>query len=112
MRMRRAVGFGAVVLLLLAAYNVVTQLFPALIASLPNRPLATREGALAGIVAGEATVAALTLTGATMGSLFPSWPSVITDLNVGIVAMVVNVAVLLAVSTATRRRPIIRQGTR
>ncbi|HKV52513.1 MAG TPA: sodium:solute symporter [Gemmatimonadaceae bacterium] len=98
-------GGSTLVLLLLAAYNVVTQLFPALVLSLPNRPIATRQGAMAGILAGEATVLALTLTGATMGSLFPSWPAMITDLNVGIVAMLVNVAVLLVVSWATVRRP-------
>ena len=98
-------GGSTLVLLLLAAYNVVTQLFPALMLSLPNRLIATREGAIAGILAGEATVVALTLTGATMGSLFPSWPPVITDLNVGIVAMAVNVVVLLVVSGLTGRRP-------
>jgi len=96
-------GGSTLVWLLLAAYNVVTQLFPALILSLPNRPIATRQGAMAGIVAGEATVVALTLTGATMGSLFPSWPPVITDLNVGIIAMLVNVLVLFAVSGLTGR---------
>jgi len=77
--------------------------------SLPNRPIATRQGAMAGILAGEATVVALTLTGATMASLFPSWPAVVTDLNVGIVAMAVNVVVLFAVSGLTGRRPTARQ---
>lgn len=96
-------GGSTLVLLLLAAYNVVTQLFPALMLCLPNRPIATRQGAIAGILAGEATVAALTLTGATMGSLFPSWPPVITDLNVGIIAMLVNVVVLFVVSGLTGR---------
>jgi len=104
-------GGSTLVWLLLAAYNVVTQLFPALILSLPNRPIATRQGAMAGIVAGEATVVALTLTGATMGSLFPSWPPVITDLNVGIIAMLVNVLVLFVVSGLTGRRPTAPQTT-
>jgi SSS family solute:Na+ symporter len=90
-------GGETLVVLLLMGYNVVTQLFPALILSLTRAPLVTRHGALAGIVAGELTVMALTLTGATMSSLFPSWPPAITDLNVGLVAMAVNVTVTLAV---------------
>jgi SSS family solute:Na+ symporter len=39
-----------------------------------------------------------------MATLFPDWPEVVRDLNVGIVAMVVNVAVLTVVTLATRAR--------
>lgn len=91
-------GGETLVTLLLMGYNIVTQLFPALVASLPERPLATRHGALAGILAGEAAVTYLTLSKHTTATLFPSWPSVITDLNVGLVAMVVNVVVMAVVS--------------
>ena len=97
-------GGETLVMLLLMGYNFVTQLFPALILSLARVPLATRQGAFAGILAGEATVAYLTLSGATMSTLLPGWPEVVRDLNVGIVAMIVNVAVLAAVSLATRAR--------
>jgi SSS family solute:Na+ symporter len=97
-------GGDAIVPLLLLGYNVVTQLFPALILSLPETPWATRTGAMAGILAGEATIAWVALSGATFAKLFPRWPSVITDLNVGLVAMTVNVVVLLAVTGATRGR--------
>jgi len=97
-------GGEAIVPLLLLGYNLVTQLFPALILSLPEKPLATRAGAMAGILAGEATIAWVSLSGTTLAKLYPRWPSAITDLNVGIVAMSVNVVVLLAVSAATRRR--------
>lgn len=97
-------GGETLVMLLLMGYNFVTQLFPALVLSLGPAPLATRQGAFAGILAGELTVAALTLSGASVATLFPSWPSLVTDLNVGIVAMLVNVAVLAVVSLATRRR--------
>jgi solute:Na+ symporter, SSS family len=95
-------GGSALVPLLLMGYNLVTQLFPALVLSLPGTPLATRWGALAGIVAGEATVLWLALSGVTLARMFPAWPGVITDLNVGIVALLVNTAVLLAVSAVTR----------
>jgi SSS family solute:Na+ symporter len=97
-------GGEAIVPLLLLGYNFVTQLFPSLILSLPAQPLATRAGTMAGILAGEGTIAWLSLSGTTLAKVFPSWPSVITDLNIGIVAMVVNVAVLVAVSALTRAR--------
>ncbi len=97
-------GGETLVMLLLMGYNFVTQLFPALVLSLGRTPYATRQGALAGILAGEATVAYLTITGATMATLFPEWPEVVRDLNVGIVALVVNVVVLGVVTFATRER--------
>jgi SSS family solute:Na+ symporter len=96
-------GGTTLVVLLLMGYNFVTQLFPALVLSLGRAPFATRAGAFAGIIAGEVTVAYLTITSSTMATLFPTWPEVIRDLNVGIVAMVVNVAVLAGVSAVTRR---------
>jgi SSS family solute:Na+ symporter len=97
-------GGEGIVPLLLLGYNLVTQLFPALIMSLPARPLATRAGSMAGIITGVTTIAWSSLSGTTLAKLFPAWPSVITDLNIGIVAMSVNVVVLLAVSAATRER--------
>ncbi|HEX6535611.1 MAG TPA: sodium:solute symporter family protein [Gemmatimonadaceae bacterium] len=104
-------GGDTLVMLLLMGYNFVTQLFPALVLSLPRRPIATRQGAFAGILAGTLTVAYLTVSKATMATLFPSLPSVVTDLNIGIVAMVVNVVVLAAVSVATRGSGIGKRGS-
>jgi SSS family solute:Na+ symporter len=62
----------------------------------------TKAGAIAGILAGETLIAIFWYKGWTLAKLFPSWPSVITDLNIGIVALIVNVAVLLLVSGMTR----------
>jgi len=95
-------GGTAIVPLLLLGYNFVTQLFPALLLSLPARPIATRAGAIAGILTGEAIVIALQWSGIKLATLLPAWPSVITDLNIGIVAMIANVTVLLGVSAMTR----------
>ncbi len=94
---------NALVPLLLMGYNLVTQLFPLVLLAIPRVPLATRAGAFAGILAGEATVAYLTLSGATLSTLFPTWPEAVTDLNVGIVALLVNVFFVAVVSAATRR---------
>jgi SSS family solute:Na+ symporter len=96
-------GGQAIVALLLMGYNVVTQLFPALVLSLGGAPRISARTALAGILAGEATVAAVTLSGASLGTLLPGWPSVITELNVGIVALAVNLLVTVIVAVVERR---------
>ena len=95
-------GSEAIVPLLLMGYNLVTQLFPALFFSLPERPMVSTAAAAAGILAGEATVAYLSLSGASVATLMPWAPQVVKDLNVGIVALIVNVAVLGIVGAVTR----------
>ncbi len=103
-------GGDTIVALLLMGYAFVTQLFPALILSLAPRNPATAEGAMAGIVVGVATVAVMTATHLTLAGLFPALPGVIQDLNVGIVAMALNVAVLAGVSALTPARTPALQG--
>jgi solute:Na+ symporter, SSS family len=94
-------GGNTIVALLLMGYSLVTQLFPSLVLSLARHNIATREGAMAGIIAGIATVAAVSLSGANFHAL--RWlPAEVQDLNVGIVALVVNVIVLIVVSFAMR----------
>ncbi|MFH8572418.1 hypothetical protein [Streptomyces sp. NPDC017993] len=80
----------------------MTQLFPAVLGSLSSRPVVTKQGAAAGIVVGVVTVAAVTLTGISVGSLLPFLPESVKDLNVGIIALLLNAVVTLAVSSATR----------
>lgn len=97
-------GNSTIVALLLMGYSFVTQLFPALVSSLlPNSPV-TKWGAFAGIAAGVATVVYLSLAHQTMGTLFPALPEMVRDLNVGIVALIVNLIALGIVSAFTARR--------
>jgi solute:Na+ symporter, SSS family len=84
-------------------YNLVTQLFPLVVLALPQVPLASRTGALMGIIAGKATVAFFSLSGGTLVTWFPSWPKAITDINVGMIALLVNVMVVTVVSLGTRK---------
>ncbi len=95
-------GGETIVALLLMGYAFVTQLFPALLMSLARNNPVTRAGAFAGICVGVATVAAITLTHSTLGTLFPSWPDAVKDINVGIVALVLNVVALVVVSALGR----------
>lgn len=97
-------GSEAIVPLLLMGYNMVTQLFPSLLACLGERPRVSTAGAFAGIVAGLATVAYLSLSGASVATLAPWAPQMVKDLNVGLVALAVNASVMFAVSAATPRR--------
>jgi SSS family solute:Na+ symporter len=66
----------------------------------------TREGAFASICVGIATVAATSLTHTDMSVLFPVLPEALRDLNIGVVALMLNVVTLAIVSAATRRRPL------
>jgi SSS family solute:Na+ symporter len=68
----------------------------------------TKQGAMAGIVAGVGMVAAMSFAGATpetsstVDALVGGLPSFLAQLNLGIVALVVNLVVMVAVSAATR----------
>jgi len=95
-------GSSTIVTMLLVGYSYVTQLFPTVIASLMPRNPVTASGAFAGILAGVIVATILTFTHATIGTLIPGLPEAIRDLNVGIIALIANVVVLLVVSAITR----------
>jgi SSS family solute:Na+ symporter len=97
-------GGETIVALLLMGYSFVTQLFPAVVTSLAARNWVTKQGAFAGIVAGVAVVAYTTLAHASIGQWFPFLPDKIKDLNIGLVALALNIAVLILVSAVTQPR--------
>jgi SSS family solute:Na+ symporter len=95
-------GGQTIVSLLLMAYSLVTQLFPALLASImPSRPV-SKVGAIVGILVGEATVAILSVTKMTISDLIPFIPDFLKDTNVGVVALTLNVIAMLLVTAVTR----------
>ena len=100
-------GNSTIVTLLLVGYSFVTQFFPALIASLMPRNFVTREGAFAGIAVGVVAAAYLTFSKSSLGGLFPSWPQAMKDLNIGIVALILNMAALVLVSAVTKSSRIV-----
>ncbi|GED71804.1 putative symporter YhjB [Brevibacillus reuszeri] len=85
------------------ASSILTQLFPAFIFCLPANPFATKQGAFSGIIAGAIFLSYFTITGAKLADMFPQWPSLLTDINPGFFALVINTLVLLVVSVLTRR---------
>ena len=50
--------------------------------------------------------AVLTFTHATIGTLIPGLPQAIQDINVGIIALVANIVVLVVVSAVSRPRAV------
>ena len=95
-------GNATIVTMLLVGYSFVTQLFPAVVASLMPRNPTTPAGAFAGILVGAVVAAVLSFTHATIGSLFPALPQAIRDLNVGIIALAANIVAMVVVSAVTR----------
>jgi len=95
-------GGATIVALLLMGYNFVTQLFPAVFFSLMQRNPVTKQGAFCGILAGVVTVAAVTLSKSTVAGLFPFLPSPLMDLNVGMVALIINIGTTLLISLITQ----------
>ncbi len=96
-------GGDTLVTLLLMGYALVTQLFPALLAILWPAARITAAGAMTGILSGVAVVGGVTLSGTTAATLLPSWPPIITDVNIGTLALVVNVAAMFTVSRLAGR---------
>ena len=97
-------GGNTIVALLLMGYNFVTQLFPALVCSLAARNRATKQGAFCGILAGVAVVVFTTVTHLSVAQIVPSAPDALKDINIGFLALAVNVVVLFVVSAVTQTR--------
>lgn len=95
-------GGHGIVALLLMGYSFVTQLFPALLLSLLPRQFVTKQGAASGIIVGVGAVAYISLTHSTIGQLLPFLSAGARDINVGIVALILNFIVLVTVSLLTR----------
>ena len=68
---------------------------------------ATKQGAFCGVLAGVVTVALITLTKSTIADILPFLPDALQDLNVGFVALIVNLGVMALVSLVTRKAPVL-----
>jgi SSS family solute:Na+ symporter len=95
-------GGETIVALLLMGYSFVTQLFPAVLCSLAPRNRATKQGAFCGIVVGVAVVAVTTIMHLSVGQLLPFLPDALKDVNIGFIALTLNVIVFGIVSALTQ----------
>ncbi|HWL24970.1 MAG TPA: sodium:solute symporter family protein, partial [Ureibacillus sp.] len=96
-------GGNTLATLLLMGYSLMTQLFPSLLFSFMKDNFVNKYGAASGIICGIATVAYITISESTIGTLFPSLPQAAKDLNVGIIALVINLVVTIIVSLIVRK---------
>ncbi|MTH53018.1 sodium:solute symporter family protein [Bacillus mangrovi] len=97
-------GGSTIVTLLLMGYSLVTQLFPSLLFSLFPQRIVTKQGAFAGIIAGVSVVAYTSIAGTSIGTLFPSLPQAAKDVNIGIIALGINLIFMFGVSFFTKQR--------
>lgn len=104
-------GGNTIVTLLLMGYSFITQLAPPLFFSLLKNNFITKQGAFSGVIAGVITVAYITIAKTTLSKLFPSLPHFIQDLNIGIVALFINLLIMLVVSIITQNTLITRKNT-
>jgi solute:Na+ symporter, SSS family len=104
-------GGNSLFSLALIAYNFITQLAPAFFASLMRKNFVTKHGAFAGIITGGVLVSIMELGNIKISKLFPYLPQAIKDLNVGIIALLVNIVVLVVVSLMTKNINYTHQGT-
>jgi solute:Na+ symporter, SSS family len=88
-------GGETLVTLLLFAYSIVTQLFPALLVALVWPARAHAPSAVAGLLVGEGIVVGTGLAEITVPALLPTWPHAITDIHIGLFALIINACVLL-----------------
>jgi SSS family solute:Na+ symporter len=98
-------GGETIVALLLMGYSFVTQLFPAMLCSLLPHNRATKQGAFCGILSGVLVVAVTTSMHLSVGQLFPFLPDGAKDVNIGFVALTLNIIVFALVSAVTQPRP-------
>ena len=97
-------GGTTIVALLLMGYTFVTQLFPSLLASLLPRNPVTREGRLCRNLRRRRDGGGDALDPHQFAGLLPGLPETLRDLNIGIVALLLNLVATGAVSAVTRRR--------
>ncbi|KAA9027774.1 sodium:solute symporter family protein [Niallia endozanthoxylica] len=102
-------GGNTLLALLTMAYSFVLQLFPPLIFSFLKKNPVSKAGASVGMIVGVTLVAYLTLTGATMATIFPTAPSYIKDLDIGIISFTINTIIMLTVSVFTKRNNVVIQ---
>lgn len=74
---------GAITLLFLMGYGLVTQFVPAVVCILLKKNPLTVQGVFAGIIVGVMIVVWQAATGAHLSKLFANWPSYIQDSNIG-----------------------------
>ena len=94
-------GGNALAILNIMSYGLITQLVPAIFFSFYPSRLMNKYGAIAGILTGVSIVLFNAVTSFKLVNIFPNISSVINDINMGFVAIVINIIIAITVSLAT-----------
>lgn len=94
-------GGNALAILNIMSYGLITQLVPAMAFNFFNSKYMNKFGAMAGILTGVSIVLFNAVTSFKLVNIFPNIPSVINDINIGFVAILINIAVGVIVSLLT-----------
>jgi len=94
-------GGEALAVLNIMSYGLITQLVPALIFGFFNTKLMNKYGAIAGIITGVSIVLFNAVTSFKLVNIFPNIPSSINDINIGFVAIGINIIISVGVSLVT-----------
>jgi len=96
-------GGTTIVSVAIFASSLLTQLLPSLVFSLLPRSFGSKQAAIASIVAGGVVVGLSTLGGVSLAQLFPDASTTVKSINIGLVALAVNVTVYTLVALAGPR---------
>ncbi|QCJ44994.1 sodium:solute symporter family protein [Bacillus sp. S3] len=95
------IGGDALAILNIMSYGLITQLVPALIFGFFDTKFMNAYGAMAGIVTGVSIVLVNAVTSFKLIDIFPTIPSALNDINIGFVAIAVNIFIGVLVSLIT-----------
>ncbi|KAB2329349.1 sodium:solute symporter family protein [Cytobacillus depressus] len=94
-------GGNALAILNIMSYGLITQLVPAMLFGFFNTKFMNKYGAIAGILTGVSIVLFNAITKFKLINIFPNIPSAINDINIGFVAIAVNIFIGVSVSLLT-----------
>jgi solute:Na+ symporter, SSS family len=94
-------GGNALAILNIMSYGLITQLVPALIFGFFNTKFMNKYGAIAGILTGVSIVLFNAITAFKLVNIFPNIPSAINDINIGLIAIGINIFIGVSVSLIT-----------
>lgn len=104
-------GGNALAVLNIMSYGLITQLFPALMFGFFKTKYMNKYGAIAGILSGVTIVLFNAVTSFKLATIFPNIPSAINDINIGFVAIIVNLFIGITVSLFTNAA-VVRENNR
>jgi len=96
-------GGDALAILNIMSYGLITQLVPALIFGFFQTKLMNTYGAIAGIITGVIIVLINAITSFTLTDIFPNIPSAVNDINIGFVAIAINLIIGVIISLVTNQ---------